>query len=156
MGSDYLENFTTRFWARVKKTDSCWIWTGYVRKDGYGYVGMGKKQYVAHRVAYEITGHVIPEGMDLDHICHNRACVRPDHLRPATRKQNNENMSGAYKNSKSGVRGVSWQKGKWRVQVGHNKELHHVGYFTDLEEAKAAAIAKRNELFTHNDMDRAA
>lgn len=151
-----MQNFTTNFWSHVEKTETCWNWTASKMKGGYGKLRFNGKDYAAHRFAYEMTGNTIPDGMDLDHTCHNPACVRLDHLRVATRKQNNENLSGAYKNSKSGVRGVTWQKGKWRVQIGHNGKVHHVGYFTDMEQAEAAAVAKRNELFTHNELDRAA
>ena len=42
----------------------------------------------------------------------------------------------------------------YRAVVGHNGKLHHVGYFDTVEEASAAAEAKRIELFTHNDRDR--
>jgi len=151
-----MQNFTTRFWARVEKTDNCWNWTGTKAKGGYGRIAYNGKQQMAHRVSFELSGEVIPEGMMIDHKCHNRLCVNPQHLRIASRKQNCENLVGAYSNSKSGVRGVVRDKGKWRVQVRHNKKLYNVGYFTDLDEAEAVAIAKRNELFSYNDADKAA
>lgn len=146
-----------RFWAKVDKSGECWNWTGYVMPTGYGQFGVSKRDIVlAHRFAYTVTVGDIPEGLVLDHICHNRKCVRPDHLRLATRKQNNENQLGAHRDSKSGIRGVSWSKslGKWRAQVGHNGKFVHLGYFDSIEDADVAARAKRNELFTHNDSDR--
>lgn len=151
-----MTNFTTRFWANVNKTESCWLWMGKLQKGGYGRATLNGKQMSAHRIAYEMSGAVIPDGMDIDHICRNRACVRPDHLRTATRKENNENISGAYKNSKSGVRGVNKRGERWRVQVGHNGRLISVGTYDTIEEAEAAAIAKRLELFTHNELDQKA
>jgi hypothetical protein len=83
-------------------------------------------------------------------------CVRPGHLRPATNKQNCENLGGPSRNNTSGVRGVHWdsKRGKWRATMKHSGKKIHVGYFTDLAEAAAAVIAKRLELFTHNDADR--
>lgn len=100
----------------------------------------------------------IPDGMDIDHMCHVRECVNPSHLRACTRKQNLENRAGADRDSKSGVRGVHWRKDirKWNAKVRHNSRDYYVGVFQSLEEAEAAVIAKRNELFTHNDTDRAA
>lgn len=151
-----MKNFTTRFWERVEKTETCWNWTGGLIKGGYGKITYGGKQTVVHRVSYEMAGEVIPPGVDVDHICRNRVCVRPEHLRLATRKQNNENHGGAYKNSQSGVRGVTKQKNRWRAQVRHNGKLISAGSYITLEEAEAAAIAKRLELFTHNAADRAA
>ena len=151
-----MENFTTRFWSRVNKTETCWEWTGTLIKGGYGKITYGSKQAVAHRVSYEMSGEVIPAGMDIDHICHNRACVRPEHLRLATRKQNSENITGAYKNSQTGIRGVTKRGNSWRAQVRHNGKLITAGTFTNSAEAEAAVIALRAELFTHSDMDRAA
>lgn len=86
-----------RFWAKVRKTDGCWLWTGYVDDTGYGRPHRG----LAHRYAYEQTVGPIPAGMTLDHLCHNadkacrggpncphRRCVRPDHLAPRPGRQN--------------------------------------------------------------------
>ncbi|MFE4229150.1 HNH endonuclease [Arthrobacter sp. NPDC056886] len=153
-----------RFWARVNKSDECWNWTGKPRNSGYGFLymlppgGTKKKQYQAHRLSYELAKGPIPEGMSIDHICHNRMCVNPDHLRPVTHKQNHENRKGASSASRSGVRGVRWRPGKnkWVAEVRHSGKQHYAGSYDSLAEAEAAVIAKRNELFTHNDLDRQA
>ena len=57
-----------------------------------------------------------------------------------TSKQNHENRGGAQRNSKSGVRGVSWHSRKkcWRAEVGHNGKHIDVGLFDTIEEADAA------------------
>jgi len=147
-----------RFWSKVEKTEACWNWTAYKNDDGYG---LFRSDYVtrpAHRIAYQLLESEIPAGMVLDHICHNRGCVNPTHLRIVTRKQNQEHREGAAAHSKTGIRGVTWAKreGKWRGTVGHNRQYIHVGYFENVEDAEDAVIATRNKLFTHNDMDRAA
>lgn len=150
-------NNEDRFWASVEKTDSCWNWTRH--KDPYGY-GMfysgGRSQRRAHRISWTLLVGPIPDGMVIDHICHNKGCVNPDHLRACTQKQNQENRTGPQPRSKSGVRGVYWHKAarKWHAQVCHNREVHYVGLFEDLKDADAAVTAKRLELFTHNDLDR--
>jgi hypothetical protein len=69
-----------RFWAKVEKTEDCWIWTGARNPDGYGNVGIRKKFMKAHRVAWMITSGPIPEGMRVLHRCDNPSCVKPDHL----------------------------------------------------------------------------
>jgi hypothetical protein len=96
--------------------------------------------------------------VDLDHICGNRVCCNLDHLRPTSRKQNMENLRGAYVTSTTGVRGVHRDNrcNKWRVRVKHNYREYSGGYFDNLADAEAAAIALRNRLFTHNDADRKA
>jgi hypothetical protein len=149
--------FEQRFWAKVNKTESCWDWTGYVDPQlGYGHTWYDGRQQRVHRVSYQLEVGEIPEGMMIDHRCHNRKCVNPDHLRLATMKQNQENRAGAIKPSQSGVRGVSWSKGnkRWLVTIGHNGRTVYGGQFKELADAESAAIALRNKLFTHNDLDR--
>ncbi|SEC89835.1 HNH endonuclease [Arthrobacter woluwensis] len=145
-----------RFWAKVRRGEACWEWNACITPDGYGQFGLGGRVLLAHRVSYEFEHGAVPPGLFVDHICHNRACVRPSHLRLVTQKQNQENHAGAHRNSKSGVRGVFWdrQRGMWRAKAYHHGRQVHAGFFAELADAEAAVIAKRNELFTHNDMDR--
>jgi hypothetical protein len=144
-----------RFWAKVDKTETCWNWTA-TGSNGYGHFSLNRRSVGAHRFSFELVNPPIPAGMDIDHTCHNRSCVNPEHLRLATRKQNCENLSGAYKNSKSGIRGVYWiESGKrWDAFVGHEGKLMRVGSFSTSDEAERAVKARRLELFTHNDTDR--
>lgn len=146
-----------RFWSKVDKSGDCWNWTAYIMPFGYGQFGRGPGTVLAHRFAYEITKGEIPADKEVDHVCFNRSCVRPDHLRLVTRKQNSEHRRGALRNNKSsGIRGVYWREDckKWEVKVGHNRKSHNVGLYASIAEAEAVAIAKRIELFTHNDVDR--
>jgi hypothetical protein len=143
-----------RFWAKVDKSGECWLWTAYKARNGYGRFSVQQKPTLAHRISYSLATGELPQ--ILDHKCRVRACVNPEHLRPATFKENRENLSGAQRGSKSGVRGVSWSahSKKWRADVTHNNKQTLLGYFGTIEEAEAAAVARRNELFTHNDADR--
>lgn len=144
-----------RFWSKVAKTDTCWIWSK-VKLNGYGYISLQGKEYCAHRVSYEMSKGEIPRGVEIDHTCHNRACINPDHLRTATKKQNAENLPTLNPRNKSGARGVSFCKmtRKWVARVGHKGKPHIAGYFENVKDAEAAAIALRNRLFTHNNLDR--
>jgi len=143
-----------RFWAKVNKTETCWLWTGSKTTKGYGHFGIGPKLVAAHRWAYEDANGPIPEGMQIDHICRVRECVNPEHLRLATNKQNRENTV-AFASNASGIRGVYWvqREQKWQVQVSHHGRRYSGGYFTDIADAERAAIALRNQFFTHNDTD---
>lgn len=89
----------TRFWAKVEKTETCWLWTGALA-GGYARFWWDDKNRQGHRLAYELLVGPIPDGLDLDHLCHNstdcslvalcphRRCVNPAHLEPVTRREN--------------------------------------------------------------------
>ena len=144
--------------SHTNKTPTCWLWTGPKQTNGYGTLQVDRIRKYAHRVAYELSYGGIPEGMRIDHICHTPLCVRPDHLRVVTIKQNTENFGGLLASNKSGYRGVHWhaESRKWNVQVTHNRQRYSGGLHSSVEDANAAAIALRNRLHTHNDLDRVA
>ena len=146
-----------RFWAKVEKTDYCWVWTAAKNSRGYGTIAVLSRTRYAHRVSYWFANGAIPDGFEIDHKCRNRACVNPDHLRAVTSKQNKEN-TGANAGTVSGVRGVRWHKAgrKWDTHVFHNGKRYSAGLFSTVKEAEVAVIALRNRLFTHNDLDRKA
>lgn len=148
------------FWAKVNKTEMCWLWTGAHTKFGHGVLrrwNSGKpRNYVAHRYVLGMLDSVDYSKV-VDHICRVPNCVRPSHLRIVTNKQNRENLRGANSNSTTGIRGVSWsnERQKFVASLRHNYRTYGKRFDT-LEEAEAWVIRKRIELFTHNDLDRVA
>lgn len=92
---------STRFWSKVNKEGSvhpvigtsCWLWTGLVVAR-YGQISLGHpstpgaKRWKAHRFSWELHNGPIPEGLRVLHICDNCLCVRPDHLRLGTQREN--------------------------------------------------------------------
>ena len=109
------QTLNTRFYRRLVEIDTlssgCWLWPGQVLK-GYGIIwegpilaaaaeGRARKKTRAHRVSYELFNGPIPEGMEIDHVCHtndddcpagdaclHRRCVNPDHLEAVSHMEN--------------------------------------------------------------------
>lgn len=78
-----------RAWARVDTAGDCWLWLGPLQGDGYGKVPVRHScTAVAHRFFYEHLVGPIPDGLQLDHLCRVRICVRPDHLEPVSIREN--------------------------------------------------------------------
>lgn len=152
MESIYSADAIAQFWAYVKPDPEtgCLLWQPAPMKVGYGRVSVDGRRRYAHRVAWEIENGPIPPRALIDHLCHVKICVNVKHMRLATRKENAENLSGLTSMNTSGYRGVTFckQTKRWRAQIMHHKKMVNIGRFDTIEEAAAAAAAKRAELFT--------
>jgi hypothetical protein len=111
-----------RFWSKVNKTEGCWLWTAFRNPKGYGrfYVSELRPSEYAHRYSYEIHRGPIPEGMEIDHLCKNTSCIRPDHL---------EVVTGRVNNSRSNSTSANHAK-KTTCPKGHSYSHVSVGKFT--------------------------
>jgi hypothetical protein len=111
---------------------------GSVHYSGYIKLTLKNKPVLAHRLAWALyLGEPPPE---IDHINGDRSDNRLENLRAATRAQNMHNAK-AKRHSTSGHKNVQWdsESGKWRVRVRVNGVRHHVGRFSELDDAVAAA-----------------
>jgi len=99
-----VKTLEDRFWAKVRKTDGCWLWIGTnngsghdpQRKWPFGQIRVsidGKwKHKGAHIVSWILHNGPIPDELWVLHHCDNTLCVRPDHLFLGTAKKNTEDM----------------------------------------------------------------
>jgi len=85
-------SFEQRFWSKVEYLgpDECWLWKAGKLGHGYGMVWNNQKNtnVAAHRTAYELMVGEIPDGLTIDHLCRNRACVNPNHMEAVSRGEN--------------------------------------------------------------------
>lgn len=78
-----------RFFTKLREANGCWEWTAALSQ-GYGVFRLTdtRTNILAHRWAWMFFRGPVPDGLDLDHLCRNRACVNPDHLEPVSRAVN--------------------------------------------------------------------
>lgn len=112
----------------------------------YVVIGIDKRLYLAHRLAWLYTFGELPEM--LDHIDGNKQNNRIDNLRPCTKSTNGANSKRNSTNT-SGFKGVSWDRDtkKWRAYVKKNGRRFHLGLFDNIDDAHRAYLAGAEDKF---------
>lgn len=112
-----------RFWAKVRKSEGCWLWIGATRRDGYGHFKLNGKAVAAHRVAYELGNGPIPDGLYVCHRCDVRNCCRPSHLFLGTCADNLRDMVAKGRSKKHPTRLTAAQVVEIRASSARRYDL---------------------------------
>ena len=82
----------------VIEESGCWRWTKALTSSGYGHFHFRGAYYQAHRLVYGLHRGLVPDGLIIDHLCRNRACVNPTHMEPVTHRENTRRGVGTLLN----------------------------------------------------------
>lgn len=99
-----------RLWAKVIKTDTCWLWQGARSDFGHGYIaigGRGDGRIGVHHLSYTLHFGAVPDGLWVLHRCDIPNCVRPDHLFVGTRQDNIDDMVAKGRGARGAANGAA-------------------------------------------------
>ena len=121
-------------------------------RNGYLAVSINGERYKSHRIIYQLTHGNVNEFTHIDHADGNTFNNNPSNLRQSNASDNAINFKGARIDNAGKYRGVSWKKlnKKWQACAYKNGKSIYLGLFSDENEAKNVAYAKRLELFGEN------
>jgi len=117
---------------------------GYLRSNGYWYIGLNNRTYSAHRLAWLYVYGEWPKHI-IDHINGVKSDNRIDNLRQASMSQNKSN-GALYSSNTSGLKGVVKCKNKWKAQITHKQVVVYLGLFNTKEEAHEAYLQAAQQL----------
>ena len=105
MAGKVTRSISARFWEKVKKTSSCWLWIGNKNKKGYGRFWLQGRNESAQRVSWALVFGRFNRRLYILHKCDNPSCVKPTHLFLGTLADNivdRENKNRSAKGERNG------------------------------------------------------
>lgn len=139
-----------RFWAKVDKENGpvmpgmatpCWEWRGARSRKGYGtfsvLVDGRRTNTLAHRFAWVLVNGPMPDGHEACHRCHNRGCVRPDHVYAGT---HHRNMRDAVERGTLLGRNVSRGEGHYLTKLS-DSDIEQLRLLRALDAAPTSVLA---------------
>lgn len=139
------------FWARVcvASPDECWLWTGSISDGGYGRLTFGGRQRYAHQWCYELNIGPIPDGLVIDHLCHNadrdcieerrcphRRCCNPAHLEATTMAENLRRGNGL----------IGQNNRKTHCKYGHEFTPENTAYNKGWRQCRRCAAIRQGQI----------
>lgn len=129
-----------RFWSKVKKTKTCWIWTAHKNNKGYGMFGLNSTMKTAHRLSFLWARGDIPKGMCVLHKCDTPACINPKHLFLGTKAENNADMIKKGRDRKAVGENV-WQSKLKEKEIRQIRILYNTGKYSTRELGKKFGVS---------------
>ncbi len=135
---------------KVIKKEGCWDWKGCIEKNGYARLSCKDIDVRhAHTASYMIYKGIIPEGLQVNHLCNNRKCSNPSHLYVGTQQENMRDKILANRQAKGSKNGNSkldeCQVQKIKTMLKNGEKTSEIAYIFNVSKTQIRNISKHNQ-----------